>query len=230
VWRARAASSFLLSAAWTVSQEGGTRLLVATTDHGRLLLSNNLLARAGAGALSREARMRAGALSQFRASGTATAAWGLHVADGDATAAFCGADGELVAAQLRLPVHHKVGAQRVTLAGIAVQRADVAAAQAGAAAAAAAAAAPAAAPPTPGVVLRLSGGSATATVMGVADAETGVDVLAGALQPRLQALHRCRWRAGGGASDDAARPLACVGAAGVLRVLRVRLPPRGADA
>ncbi len=139
----------------------------------------------------------------------------------------------------------KAGARRVTLASLTAQRAPPGAAAAGggddgtgdddafgAAVAAAAAAAGVAAGAGAGahaagdggVTLAL-GGACEVEVCPMVDGETGVDALAGATQLRQQALHRCRWsrRTCSGGGDGATRLLAAAGAAGVLRVLRVRV-------
>jgi hypothetical protein len=157
--------------------------------------------------------------------------------------AFCGADGELVAAALALH-RSKPTARRVTLASLHASRAPApglpsaagggAAGDAGGAAGAedaggdviAAAVAAIAAGVTAdnagagGVTLRL-GGACEAEAFPLVDSESSVDAMAGALQLRQHALHRCRWSRGGGGGGS--RRLAAAGAAGVLRVLRVRV-------
>jgi hypothetical protein len=67
--------------------------------------------------------------------------------------------------------------------------------------------------------LHLGGGDAE--ILQLLAPETGVDVAAAAALHPLQALHRCEWGPEGGGAE---RLLACAGAAGLLRVLRVRLP------
>ncbi len=120
-----------------------------------------------------------------------------------------------MAATLTPPRSGRNYTRRVTLASYDVQRPPPAA-EADDDAAAAAPAEP---------VLRLRGaghGDAFAS----ADGEvTGDLALKGAVLHRLQAMHRCRWSA----APAQRRGLAAAGAAGVLRVLRVRATPQSSS-
>jgi hypothetical protein len=80
-WRGRGAQSFLLSAAWLPSP----RCMLATSEHGRLLVSNGVLGHAAAATLSATERARAGSLTQLRASNTGTAVWGMDAHAGART-------------------------------------------------------------------------------------------------------------------------------------------------
>ena len=236
VWRGREAHSLILSLAWWPTP----RMLVSTSENGRLTIHNLRLGPVAPKAAAQPAAKADGTV-QIKANDTAVASWGLDLMppSGDkhdsCMAAMCGADGALHVVDPVGVLTTYRGAKKVDpskRAASATTTCVVASFHA------AVNEEPEDGAPASGLApLTITCGGdgkpqgATMEGYNVARSKEKADVIAAVTTRPEQSLHRCRWSpalpspgastAGGTQPEE--RFLACGGAAGLLRILRLRM-------
>ena len=237
VWRCHASNALTLALAWWPAP----RMLVTASDNGRMGVQNLRLGVVAAQAAAAHRGVNAGSAVQVRANALGLASWGLDlaqpcpgVADDPVagTAAVCGADGGVAILDpvrvLTLPrgtVRAKKGAPPATVAkqtSYTVAWLQASVVDGGEGAVPLEVTCGGGKPPQQLIFENKSGGNLRG------GQPPGMDVRKAVATRPEQALHRCRWSHGEG--DGQERWLATAGAAGVLRLLLLRLKGREGSA